>query len=121
MATQQIKLSPLAPLPTTDPLTKDQWRTLLAFADTVVPAIVPLSQLSNPVLELGLPPTEYAVAATKAEGFVGGAADSQLAGKYLRQKASDIQLFKDCLWRLLSLHVSADLKVQLTMGLDLLK
>jgi hypothetical protein len=117
----QIKLSPLQPLSSTDPLTRDQWRTLLAFADTVVPSIVPANQVSNPVHELGVPETEYAVAINKIEPYARHSADPQLTRKYLIQKASDIQLFKDNLWRLLSTFVPADLKVQMTLGLNLLK
>ena len=117
---REVKLSPLPPLPTEDPLTKDQWRTLLAFADTVVPSIVPSSQCSNPKLELAVNETDYAVAFNKIEASVAGK-EPGLARNYMLQKASDIQLFRDNLYRLLSLYVPADLKLQMTLGLNLLK
>jgi hypothetical protein len=123
MATEQIKLSPLAPPPSKDPLTRDQWRTLLAFADTVVPSIVPKSQLSNSKMELPLDQTDYAFAMNKVEQSARGAItkDPGLARKYMLQKASDVQAFKDSLYRLLSLYVPDDLKQQMTLGLNLLK
>jgi hypothetical protein len=117
---RQVKLSPLAPLPAEDPLTKDQWKTLLAFADTVVPSIVPASQCSNKKLELAISEGDYAVALNKIESYTKGK-DSTLARKYILQKASDIPMFRENLYRLLALYVPADLKVQMTLGLNLLK
>jgi hypothetical protein len=110
------KASPLSPLSSEDPLSPDQWRNLLAFADTIVPAIVPGRSTVGPN-ELALSAADYEATLAKVTRF----ADESLADSYLLERASDVQPFKDNLYRLLSCYVPTDLKQQLTLGLTLLK
>jgi hypothetical protein len=116
MAGYASKASPLAPLAAEDPLTKDQWRNLLAFADTVVPAVVPDRSAVGPN-ELPLSAADYGATLAKVTRF----ADASLAESYLLERASDLQPFKDNIYRLLSCYVPTDLKQQLALGLTLLK
>jgi hypothetical protein len=108
--------SPLPPLASEDPLTQDQWRNLLAFADTVVPAIVP-DRSAVGHNELPLTAADYGATLAKVTRF----ADASLAESYLLERASDMQPFKDNIYRLLSCYVPSDLKQQLGLGLTLLK
>jgi hypothetical protein len=113
MAGYASRASPLPPLASEDPLTQDQWRNLLAFADTVVPAIVPGSAAGHNELALA----DYGATLGQVTRF----ADASLAESYLLERASDLQPFKDNIYRLLSCYVPADLKQQLGLGLTLLK
>jgi hypothetical protein len=114
------KEAPLAPLSSTDPLNQDQWRTLLAFADTVVPCIRPVRSARKGI-DLALPDNDYAITLNKIERYTIASGNRELATQYLSERPSDSQVFKDNLYRLLSLFVPADLKQQLALGLTLLK
>jgi hypothetical protein len=116
MAGYASKASPLPPVSSEDPLTQDQWRNLLAFADTVVPAIVPDRSAVGPN-DLPLGAAEYGATLATVKRY----ADASLAESYLLERASDLQPFKDNIYRLLSCYVPEDLKQQLTLGLTLLK
>jgi hypothetical protein len=112
--------TPLPPLPSTDPLTKGQWNTILAFADTIVPCIRP-AKAARKGIDIGLADNDYAVTVNKIERFTSTSGDLELATKYLSERPSESQEFKDNLYRLLANYVPADLKQQLTLGLTLLK
>lgn len=112
------KASPLPLPPGDDPLTQDQWRNLFAFADTVVPSIVPQRSGVGPE-ELPLAAADYGVTLSKINRLA--TSQANLAESYLLERATDLQSFKDNLYRLLSCYVPSDLKQQLALGLTLLK
>jgi hypothetical protein len=114
------KPSPVADLPTTDPLTQDQWRTILAFADTVVPCIRPIGSARKGI-DLALPENDYAATLSKVEQYASFSGNPDLATQYLSERPSESQAFKDNLYRLLALYCPDDLRQQLTLGLTLLK
>lgn len=113
------KPSPLPPVPTTDPLTPSQWRTLLALADTVIPSVVP-ETTANPIEELGVTDNVYssAIAAIESTGFRDQAED--LARKYLSERPSQIPAFKELVHRFLGANVTTDIKTSLATTLTLL-
>lgn len=114
------KPSPLPPLSTTDPLTKNQWDTMLAFADTIVPCIRP-TKSAHKGKDLGLAEAEYALVVNKIERGASLMGKPDLVAEYLGERPSENQQFKDNMYRLLSQFVPADLKQQLTLGLTLLE
>src|ERR1700759_3984282 len=114
------KPSPIADLPTTDPLNKDQWRTILAFADTIVPCIQPIGSARKGI-DLALPESEYNATLNKIEQYASLSGNPDLAKQYLSERPSDSQAFKDNLYRLLALYCPDDLRQQLTLSLTLLK
>lgn len=115
------KASPLPPGPDTDPLTPSQWRILLAFADAVIPTILP-EATADPQKELGVPANSYSQALTTLEStWLRGAEDPQgIARQYLEERPSQNPAFRDIIYRYIGTHVPADLRAQLTMGLNLL-
>jgi hypothetical protein len=114
------KPTPPPPLPSNDPLTNFQWTTILAFADTVVPCIRP-AKAARKGIDIALEDSDYAVTVNKIERYTSPSGDLELATKYLSERPSESQEFKDNLYRLLANYVPADLKQQLTLGLTLLK
>jgi hypothetical protein len=117
-----IKASPLPPASAEDPLTKDQWRTLLALADTVIPSIVPESpgQVSSASVR-AISAGEYASAAVKVENYALQGGETGLAKSYLDERASHLPEFKRNVSRFLGLHTPYELRKLLAFGLNTLK
>ncbi|KAF2665538.1 long-chain fatty alcohol dehydrogenase [Microthyrium microscopicum] len=113
------KPSPLHPAPSKDPLSKDQWRTFYALADTIVACIQP-SSLAKPQVDYGVAENDYAMAFNKAEKFALAVGESRLAKEYMIERPSDNPLFRANAYRLLSSYVPKDLFDQLVLGLTLL-
>jgi hypothetical protein len=114
------KESPLPRAPSTDPLSKDQWKAMYAFADTIVASIQP-ARHDKQNLDLGIPENDYAVAVTKIEHYALASGNTSLVEDYLMEKPSQVPLFRENIYRLLSCYVPKDLYDQLTLGLTLLK
>jgi hypothetical protein len=116
-----IRTSPLSPAPAEDPLTKDQWRTFLAFADSIIPSVVPQSpgQISSDVR--AVPAGEYASATVKVENYALGGGQTGLAKVYLDERPSQVPAFKENVYRFLGLHTPHELRKLLAFGLDILK
>jgi FAD binding domain len=115
------KASPLPPRPTTDPLTPDQWKTLLAIADTVIPTIVPQS-VAKPATELSVDDNSYSTILSKLQDtcLASGSVEPELAKQFLAERGSENPAFKEALYRYLAFYLPSDLKKKLTLGLDLL-
>lgn len=113
--------TPLPPAPSKDPLTPDQWRNYWAFADTVVPAchMGPDTTVSSPNLILDA--AEYEMAFNQIDNYNLDGKHPGLAKEYLEEKPSDNPLFRENVYRLLSMYLPKDLFQQLTLGLTLLK
>lgn len=115
-----IKASPVAPNSAEDPLTKDQWRTLLAFADAVVPCIVP-SNSHVTINASSIPIEQYASTSVKVERLALQGGQSDLAKTYLEERPSQLPHFKENLHRFLALYTPLEHKKLLAFGLDTLK
>jgi hypothetical protein len=116
-----IKASPLPPAPAEDPLTRDQWRTLLALADAVVPSVVPETSGKVSTTVRTIPAGDYASATVKIENYALGGGETGLAKAYLDEKPSLLPEFKSNLSRFVGLHIPHELKKLLAFGLDTLK
>jgi hypothetical protein len=116
-----VKASPLSPGPAEDPLTKDQWRTLLAFADCVIPSVAPESSGQASSGARIIPAAEYASALVKVENYALGGGETGLAKAYLDERPSQLPQFKENVHRFLGLHTPNELRKLLAFGLDTLK
>ncbi|OAL56424.1 long chain fatty alcohol oxidase [Pyrenochaeta sp. DS3sAY3a] len=115
------KATPLPPLPSEDPLTPAQWKTLLAIADTVVPAIKPMST-ANTRTEIAIVDNEYSTAVSKLRGLTPkDDPDVEAAVKdYLEDYASKDPAFKLQLQRLFAMYMPHSQRKELIMLLNIL-
>ncbi|KAF2396408.1 long-chain fatty alcohol dehydrogenase [Trichodelitschia bisporula] len=111
-----IKSSPLPPVGPLDPLSEDNWRTLLAFADAVIPSIRPASTSGSTSNIKALPQAEYAtvLAATEANAAPEG---KSIVKQFLEERPSDNPAFKEQLYRWLAHYTPPDQRKQLALGL----
>jgi hypothetical protein len=119
-----IKDSPLRGLPES-PLSDSQWRTLLAIADTIVPAIVESTKPSTPFKSLALESSRYRQVTATIDKY---ALESQhidktddLTLQYLAERPSKIPRFKEAIWRFLALSTPPQDLRMITIILNLLK
>lgn len=115
------KASPQAPLPEIDPLTKSQWRTLMAFADTVIPSIVLEKRGKTPFKETALPSGQYAAALSNIEHHVLRDEHKAIAETYLAERPSQLPEFRANVHRFIGLYTPKALAQLLSVGLDLLE
>lgn len=113
------KASTLPPIPSTDPFTASQWKTLLVIADTIIPAIKPQA-VANAETELSTAENEYSIAiATLKSRSPDG--DEALVASYLQESASSYPEFREALRRLFGLHMPSDAIKQLGFVLNMLE
>jgi hypothetical protein len=116
------KATPLPPLPTEDPLTPAQWKTLLAIADAVIPAIKPMST-ARAITEFAVLDNEYSTAVNALIALVPeddpGANDA--AKEYLEDRASANPAFRLELQRIFSMYMPQSTKKELAMVLNILE
>jgi hypothetical protein len=121
LSTQTVspKAATLPPIPAEDPFTSAQWKTLLAIADAVIPAIKPVAvadvQTESPAKE-----TEYETAISTLQGSSAESSEA-LAAAYLQESASSIPEFKDSWHRFFMLYTPQDARKQLAMVLNVLE
>lgn len=115
------KATPLPPLPSEDPLTPAQWKTLLAITDAVIPAIKPMST-ANVRHEIAVADSEYSTAVSKLRGLTPeNDPDSEAAAKELLEDyASQDPAFKLELTRLFGMYMPQDQRQGLVMVLNVL-
>ncbi|KAL9596783.1 MAG: hypothetical protein Q9179_004494 [Wetmoreana sp. 5 TL-2023] len=91
--------SPLPPPPEGDVLTESQWATLLAIADTIIPAIV--SSSAHSISSLCIQPSEYTAAVQKIQKVIPSTpyASPDAAQRYLAEAASSAPGFKEVIQR----------------------
>lgn len=120
-----IKGSPLPALSTEDPLSKDQWRTILSIADTIVPAIVESTKSSTPFKVKAVEASQYAstVAFLEKKAIESEHVDKtqDIVKNYLAERPSKVPGFKETLWRLLSTSVPVDQLKLMQIVLNLLQ
>jgi hypothetical protein len=119
-----ITVSPLPPLPDRDPLTTDQWRTLLAICDSYVAPIQPIDAAKNPknLEALAIPHEQYSkiLSSTKQYARDNGEG-TELAGEYLQEAASSYPSFRAVLQRTIASHMSSSKVKELALVLNMLK
>lgn len=89
--------SPLPPPPDGDVFTPSQWATLLAIADTIVPAIEASS--THSVNNLSIQPSEYTTAVQKIQNVVPDKTSPDAVQRYLAEKGSAAPGFKELIHR----------------------
>ncbi|KAF1844106.1 long chain fatty alcohol oxidase [Cucurbitaria berberidis CBS 394.84] len=115
------KATPLPPLPSDDPLTAAQWKTLLAITDAIVPAIKPIST-ANTQTEIAVADNAYSTAVSKLQACTpANDPDAETAAKdYLDDYASKDPAFKLALTRILAIYLPQSQKNEITMVLNIL-
>jgi hypothetical protein len=124
MTTAQLNLiapldSPLPPPAEGEVLTDSQWTTLMAIADTVVPAIEVSSTPS--AKNLSLQASDYAVAAEKLKKRLPSEVNTELPHQYLHENASSIPGFKELLRRTIGDYVREDARKGIRVVLSALE
>jgi hypothetical protein len=116
------KASPLPPLPSEDPLTPAQWKTLLAIADAVIPTIKPVST-AQAITEVAVTDNEYSTAVSTLVALVpeDDPVAEVAAKEYLEDRASANPAFRIELQRIFSMYMPQSTKNELTMVLNILK
>jgi hypothetical protein len=114
------KATPLPPIPGDDPLTPAQWKTLLAIADAVIPAIKPMAT-ANAKFEVPVADTAYSSAITAIKTLSPDSEADALATTYLQESASSNPAFRESLHRILALYMPQSQRNELIMVLNILE
>jgi hypothetical protein len=116
------KATPLPPLPSEDPLTPAQWKTLLAISDAVIPAVKPMST-ANARTEAAVKDNDYPTAVSALRGLTPeNDPDADTAAKeYLADYASSNPAFKLELQRIFAMYMPQSTRKELIMVLNVLK
>jgi hypothetical protein len=116
------KATPLPPLPSEDPLTPAQWKTLLAITDVVIPAIKPVST-ANAKTEVAVDDNGYSTAVSALRALTPeDDPNAEVAAKeYLADNASSNPAFKMELQRIFAIYMPQSTKKELSMVLSILK
>lgn len=114
------KAAALPPLPVQDPLTPEQWRTLFAITDTVIPSIQS-SSAGHAKGVLSVAGNEYAAAVTRLKTLAPSNEEETLAETYLADRASSNPAFRDALHRFFGFYAPQKVKNELQLVLNILK
>lgn len=98
----QIRESPLPPLPAIDPLSPQQWQTLLAVADAIIPSIEPIANVDKES-QLG-----QFTALTRVRQLAGPSVSPQLPAEFLAESPSYTPGFRQNIQRVLADYMPAD-------------
>ncbi|KAF2087050.1 long-chain fatty alcohol dehydrogenase [Saccharata proteae CBS 121410] len=117
MAQTTIKDALLPALPV-DPFTPSQWRTLLALAEAVVPAVAPraIARSAN----LSVDDTRYSTALTAVQQLAGPDVEPDLAASFLAESPVSHPAFRESLHRMFGQYMPEANKRQISMILTLL-
>jgi hypothetical protein len=121
LSTQTVspKAASLPPIPDEDPFTPAQWKTLLAIADAVIPAVKPAS-VANVQSEFAVNENDYATAMSTLKGNSTESSED-VAREYLHESASSLPDFKGAWHRFFTLYTPQDARKQLVMVLNVLE
>lgn len=126
MATAQMAiLAPLAnPLPSPpsgEAFTPEQWTTLMAIMDTVIPSVRRQSVQANPRTSISIPDVQYSSAIDHIKTSVSEAPSSEELDKYMDERPSENKAFEDVLKRTLIHYARDDVRKGLIFVLSALK
>jgi hypothetical protein len=113
--------APLPDGPSDQFFTDEQWTTLMAIFDTVIPSVRRESTTGNKTSQLVVLDVEYNAAVDDLENIVVNAPDSRSLDKYLGEKPSDNPAFQDVLKRALIQYTRDDGRKGLAFILSALK
>lgn len=109
----------LPSLPSEDPLTAAQWKTLFAITDAVIPAIKPMAT-ANTRTELPATDNEYSKAVSLLKSLTPETDGEAVAKAYLADSAAQSPAFRHELKRVVSLYLPHSNKKELAMVLNIL-
>lgn len=101
MATTSISQGaaiPLPPLPEREPFSPEQWTTLAAIFDTVIPSFI--SGKGNSLIQYPLEPKQYDQAKNRIAAVSSIESNNDLLDKYLAESATSQPEFRDSVMRL---------------------
>lgn len=110
---------PLPRITATDPLTQDQWTTLVSIADTFIPAIRVNEHDVSSKTALGLSSDDYVKALQSIKQHSQAADD--VAGEFLAEPASSVPGFKDALMRRVAVYLHTQGQKDIAFVLSALK
>lgn len=113
------KAAPLPPVPSEQPFTEAQWRTLLAIADTIIPSVKP-NAVAKALTEAPVTDNEYSTAISTLKGR-SETSNEEIATAYLHENASSIPEFRLAMHRLFGMYMPEDARKQLAMALSILE
>jgi choline dehydrogenase-like flavoprotein len=113
------KAAALPPLPTQDPLTPEQWRTLFAITDAVIPSIQSRSAGQSKRV-LSLTANDYAKAVSTLTSLAPSDEREGLAETYLNECASSNPAFRDTLHRFFGFYAPQKVRNELQLVLNIL-
>ncbi|KAF1935199.1 long chain fatty alcohol oxidase [Clathrospora elynae] len=115
------KATPLPPLPSEDPLTPAQWKTLFTITDAIIPAIKPMSTVKAQT-EIAVTDTGYSTAVSKLRALTPkDDPDAKAAAKeYLDDYASKDPAFRLELQRVFAMYMPHNQRKELRMLLNVL-
>ena len=96
----------LPPIPEGEVLTAAQWRTLIAIADAIIPAIEVSTTPSHD--KLSIQTSEYANAIDQIKNLTPPLADGKAAERFLSESASSTPGFRDSIHRQLRQYMRED-------------
>jgi len=113
------KVATLPRIPSEDPLTSAQWKTLLAIADAVIPVVKPIA-IARTRSEIAATDNEYSTAISALTALTPDE-DAQGAAKaFLEDSPASNPVFRDELRRVLALSLPQAKRKELTMVLNIL-
>lgn len=115
------KATPLPPLPSQDPLTAAQWKTILAIADAVVPAVRPMST-ADAQTQIAATDIQYSTAISKLQQLTpeNDPNSDSAAREYLEEYASKDPRFRLDLQRIFGVCMPQSQRKELCMLLNVL-
>ncbi|KAL1598803.1 hypothetical protein SLS60_007945 [Paraconiothyrium brasiliense] len=118
-ATVSPKATTLPPLPAEDPLTPAQWRTLLAIAETIVPAVKP-SATARGRTEIVVTDNEYSAIVSRLKGLTPDLDGEEAAKAVLDDNPALDPVFREELRRVIALTLPQSNRKDLSIILNIL-
>lgn len=115
-----VKAAPVAPIPD-DPLTKEQWRTLMAVADTVIPTVTEKSVNGASHNEFAVASETYRDAVADVNTHALRSTNKQLTAQYLGERPSELPGFRENMQRHLMLFTPQQMRQLMQFVLNMLK
>lgn len=113
--------TPLPDAPEGDVFTKEQWTTLMAIFDTVIPSIRSKSTKANRLSQLQISDQEYNKTVANIQKTVYNAPDVDTLDNYFDEKASDYPEYQEWLKRTFALYIREDGRAGLAFILSAMK
>ncbi|KAJ4288425.1 hypothetical protein N0V90_011660 [Kalmusia sp. IMI 367209] len=113
------KATTLPPIPSEDPLTPAQWKTLLAIAETVIPAVKPIA-IARSRTEIVATDNEYSATISTLKSLTPDPDGEAAAKALLDDSAVSSPVFRDELRRVVALVLPQSNRKELAMVLNIL-